>query len=70
MAFQGEEGLPAGIGGEVQTLDLRGGPLFKGADSSFNIHHGKRGGAPGSGSSLDMYVCIHVRDKAIYSRGI
>jgi hypothetical protein len=23
-----------------------------------------------SGSSLDMYICIHVRDKGIYSRGI
>ena len=23
-----------------------------------------------SGSSLEMYVCIHVRDKGIYSRGI
>ena len=24
----------------------------------------------GLGSSLDMYICIHVRDKGIYSRGI
>ena len=24
----------------------------------------------GSGSSLDMYICIHVCDKGIYSRGI
>ena len=23
-----------------------------------------------SGSSLDMYMCIHVRDKGIYSRSI
>jgi hypothetical protein len=23
-----------------------------------------------SGGSLDMYICIHVRDKGIYSRGI
>ena len=22
------------------------------------------------GRSLDMYICIHVRDKGIYSRGI
>jgi hypothetical protein len=28
------------------------------------------GRAKSSGSSLDMYICIHVRDKGIYSRGI